>query len=115
MALINMSQCSYMRQYEDKLALVSAGDKERKEYINDAMKVPDAEISKWMSRYISRVILFLQFRLMDVFQVMDICNLTGSRLFVPLNPSHRNFSMPESTMPENVIYTKVMDILMKRI
>jgi hypothetical protein len=96
MALINMSQCSYMRQYEDKLALVSADDKERKEYINDAMKVPDADISKM------DVTLHKQSYSVPSIQI-DACisshgyaNLTGSRLFVPLNPSHRSFSIPES-------------------
>ncbi|MDN5552807.1 DUF3857 domain-containing protein [Prevotella sp.] len=97
MAVIKMVQRSSMRQYEDKLELVSADEIERKKYINDVMKVPDADISKM------DVKLHKQSYSVPLIQI-DACisshgyaNLTGSRLFVPLNPSHRGFTVPEST------------------
>jgi hypothetical protein len=96
MAVIKMSQSSSMRQYEDKRFLVSADDKERKKYINDVMKVPDADISKMDVTLHKHSYSVPSIQIDACISSHGYANLTGSRLFVPLNPSHRGFTVPES-------------------
>lgn len=96
LADIHMSQYSYLRQYEDKLHLVADDDSDRKDYINDVMKVPSSDISKMDVTVHKQSYSVPAIQIETVLSSRGYVNLTGSRLFVPLNPSHRGFSMPES-------------------
>ena len=94
---INMSQYSYLRQYEDKLHLVSDDDKERKDYINDVMKVPSADISKIDVTVHKQSYSVPAIQIETGLSSRGYVNITGSRLFVPLNPTHKGFYAVEST------------------
>lgn len=94
-AAIKMSQCSYLRQYENKLYLVTADDKERKQYVNDVMKVPDSDISKIDVTLHKDSYSIPEIQLDANISSHGYANVTGNRLFVPLNPLHRGFSTPE--------------------
>ena len=60
------------------------------------MKVPDAEISKMDVTLHKQSYSVPSIQIDGCISSHGYANLTGSRLFVPLNPSHRGFSMPES-------------------
>lgn len=99
LADIHMSQYSYLRQYEDKLHLVADDDSDRKDYINDVMKVPSSDISKMDVTVHKQSYSVPAIQIETVLSSRGYVNITGSRFFLPINPTHKGFYETESTGP----------------
>jgi hypothetical protein len=90
-ANLKLSQQALNRQYEDYIPLLKADEKDRQKYLQQIVYAPQAEISK-IDVEESGAMITLDAELKS----QKYASQTGQRLFVPICPVHRGYSVPKS-------------------
>lgn len=90
-ANVSFNQETRDSQYEDRIPLLKMDEKERQKVLLRMMRLPQAEISR------------LDVREKGAMMTLDAevtsqryANVTGQRLFVPVCPTHRGYSLPSA-------------------
>ena len=92
-ANLKLSQQALNRQYEDYIPLLKADEKDRQKYLQQIVYAPQAEISK-IDVEESGAMITLDAELKS----QKYASQTGQRLFVPICPVHRGYSVPNTNV-----------------
>ncbi len=90
-ANLKLSQQALNRQYENYIPLLKADEKDRQKYLQQIVYAPQAEISK-IDVEESGAMITLDAELKS----QKYASQTGQRLFVPICPVHRGYSVPNT-------------------